>query len=630
MVEGRSLFPEGVIQMRKDMLRLTLFGLLVIAIAGCEVSDPGSAIPNQPPETRLVLAPAEQDTFNHFVHMRWSATDPNGDIAGFWIIDRIISPDTTIVDTLMFTTAYDDTIAFYAPGDTIVAHRIQVIAVDNEGLQDTSPPSRFFYASNTRPTVAFAATSVPNGAAVGRGFAIELQGEDSNPSSLLYSIAIDDSIEEWSPWSYDPIFLFCDTMLFRKEVDGVLRTVPPPQTTLMHKDVLALGEHTIYARVKDAGEALGRAMISIHLTVAEGFRPSMDTLVVGKYGADDFYLDGSVFYKSSRETKLTFSASAASYYGRVHTYSYAIGDAPFDPTRWLETPEIVLADAPAGEYLFRIRARDIAGAVSDTISYRIFILDLATSDTILIVDETRDGTGGAGSPNDAQVDDFYEAIVGTRPHQQIDYATHKIPPTPDGVSYLSPLDLYHCGLVIYHADDKANFNILSNRVVLAEYLDRGGKAIFSGWNLFEPFGINYPPDSASYGPVGASDNPYRFVYTYMRLFYAIQSTATSPREFKGITGVGGYPDVAVDPAKIPPSWAGALDRCWVFNNRGETITLGKFDAASGDPRFEGRNCAHVYIGPVYSVAVFGFPLYFAYQEQAQAFMDRLLTEMLSH
>ncbi len=612
--------------MRKDILRLTLFGLLVIAIAGCEVSDPGSAIPNQPPKTQLILLPAEQDTFNHFVHVRWSATDPNGDIAGFWIIDRIISPDTTIIDTLMFTSAYDDTIAFYAPGDTIVAHRIQVIAVDNEGMQDTSPPSRSFYASNTRPSVAFAATSVPDSATVGRGFAIELEGEDPNPSSLFYSIAIDDSVEEWSSWSRNPIFLFCDTILFRKVVDGILRTVPPPKTTLMHKDLLTVGEHTIYARVKDAGEAPGRAMISLRLTVAEGFRPTMDTVVVGTYGADDFYPDGSVFYKANRETKLTFSASAAAYFGRISTYSYAIGDEPFDPTLWQETPEIVLSDAPASQYSFRIRARDIAGEVSDTISYRIFILELMESDTILIIDETRDGTGGAGSPNDVQVDNFYEAMVGTHPHLQLDYATHQV----GGVSYLSPLDLYHYALVIYHADDKANLNILSNRVVLAEYLDRGGKAIFSGWDLFEPFGINYPPDSASYGPVGASDNPYRFVYTYMRLFYAIQSAGTSPRECKGITGVTGYPDVAIDPAKVPASWAGALDRCWIFNNRGETITLGKFDAATDDPRLEGGNCAHVYLGPVYSVAVFGFPFYFAYQEQAQSFMDHLLTEMLAH
>ncbi|MFH1010974.1 MAG: hypothetical protein V1784_07050 [bacterium] len=590
--------------MRKDILRLTFLGLLMIAVIGCEVSDPGSPFPNQPPKTYLVLAPAEQDTFNHFVHLKWSGTDPDGEIAGFWVqVDG---------DTLMFTQAFEDTIAFYAPGDTIVAHTIQITAVDDGGLADPSPESRSFFASNTRPSVAFAAESVPNGATVGRGFAIELEGEDPNPSSLLYSIALDDSIGGWGTWSVYSTFLFCDPSL----------DFLPTRVSRMDGDALTLGEHTIYARIKDAGEAVGLQMISVRITVADDQHPTMDTLVTGAYGSDSFYPDGSVFYKANRETKLTFGASASDYFGMINAYSYALGNPPLVFSAWQEAPEIVLDDTPAGEYLFHIQARDIAGEVSDTISYRIFILDLEPTDTILIVDETRDGTGGAGSPNDEQVDNFYAAMMGIRPFTQVDYATHQI----GGVSYLSPLDLYRFRLVIYHTDDKANFNITGNRAVLAEYLDRGGKMIFSGWDLLAPLGISNAPDSAVYSATGTAE--IRFVYTYMRLFYAVRSSATSPRECTGMTGVGGYPDVAIDPEKVPASWAGALDKCWTFNNRGETITIGAFDAATQGSSFDGKHCAHVYIGPIYSVAVFGFPLYFAYENQAVAFMGPLLSEML--
>jgi hypothetical protein len=591
--------------MQKDILRLTVLGLLAIAIVGCEVSNPGSPFPNQPPETFLVLAPAAQDTFNHYVDLKWSGTDPDGEIAGFWIlIDS---------DTFKFTQAYEETIAFYAPGDTAVMHTLQVTAVDDQGLADPTPPTRTFYASNTRPTVAFAEASVPDGATIGRGFAVELEGQDLNPSSLLYSIAIDDSIGGWVAWSANSTFLFCNPSL----------EFLPDQVTIIDGSILSTGAHTIYARIKDAGEALGEHMISVHLTVEDNLRPAMDTLVVGTYGSNDFYADGSVFYRPNRETKLTFSASADSYFGMLNAYSYALttGEPVF--SAWQDKAEIVLSDASPGEYEFHIRARDIAGAISDTVTYSIFIVQVQPSQTILIVDETRDGTGNPGSPNDQQVDDFYNLMVGSRPHDQLDYATHQL----GGVSYLSPFDLYNYGLVIYHTDDKANFNLATTRVVLAEYMDRGGKVIFSGWDLLSPFQSDATVDSATYSSTGSASSV--FVFTYMRLFSARRSSATSPREFKGMTGMNGYPNLEIDPQKLPASWAGSLDKCWSFDNRGETTTIGSFEAATEGSPFQGTHCAHFYIGTTYSVAVFGFPLYFCHEDQAQPFMDQLLTAMMS-
>ncbi len=595
--------------MLKDILRLSLLSLLLIAFAGCEVSDPGSALPNQPPITHLVLAPVDSTEFNHFAHLKWSGTDPDGDISGFWILID--------AETLMFTTAYEDTIAFYAPGDTTVPHRVQVTAVDNDGLVDPSPPSRFFYATNTRPALAFGSESLEDGAETGRGFAIELEGEDLNPSSLYYSIAIDDSLTGWQPWSAHSTFLFCDKSLEFLPCTTATWQDVPCTATLIDKNILTPGEHTIYARVKDAGEALGTDMVSVDFTVVEGVRPAMDTVVTGVYGADDFYLDGSVFYRTNRETQITFSATAGGS-GQINAYRYHLGEGTFtseDP--WQEEAEIVLLNAPSGEYAFQIMARDVAGQFSDTIAYSIYILEPEFTDSILIVDETRDGTGNPGSPDDEQADNFYASIVGSRPYGEIDYATHQV----GGVSYLSPLDVYHFGLIIYHTDDRANYNLNANRGILAEYMDRGGKVIFSGWNLLEPFGVS-GPDSAYYSATGAE--PARFAYNYLRLFYANRA---SWREAEGLTGVGGYPDITIDPAKVPSSWNGTIDKCWTFNNRGETITTGTFNSANSESQFQGRHCAHVYLGPTYSVAVFGIPLYFCDETQAGAFMEQLLTEM---
>jgi hypothetical protein len=603
--------------MLKDILRLSLLGCLIIAIAGCEVSDPGSAVSNQPPETYLVLAPEDSAVFNHFVNLKWSGTDPDGDIAGFWVL--------VDGDTLMFTTAYEDTIAFYAPGDTVLPHEVQVTAVDDDGLEDPTPSSRFFYTSNTRPSVAFGAGSVPQGAVVGKGFAIELEGEDPNPSSLSYSIAVDDSVGGWLAWSRYSTFLFCDkTIRFLPCTTATWQNVPCT-ATLIDKDILTAGDHTFYGRVKDAGEATGLEIISVNVTVVDTMTPFMDTVVTGAYGSDEFYPDGSVFYRANRETKLTFSGSADAYHGDINAYRYHIGEGSFtDQDVWQETPEIVLRDHPPNPQGLdiQIQCRDVAGVLSNIVPYQIYILEPDLTHGILVVDETRDGTGNPGSPDDQQVDDFYEAIVGARTHTQLDYATHQI----GGVSYISPLDLYKYELVLYHTDDKANYNLADTRVVLAEYMDRGGKVIFSGWDLLQPFGVT--DDSASYSATGTAGE--QFVYKYMRLFYAVRSSSSRPRECVGFAGVGeAYPDtVAIDPEKLPSSWNGAMDKCWTFTNRGETVTTGTFLAADEESTFNGRHCCHVYLGPTYSTSVIGVPLYFCYQDQAQAYMDELLLEML--
>ena len=149
-------------------------------------------------------------------------------------------------------------------------------------------------------------------------------------------------------------------------------------------------------------------------------------------------------------------------------------------------------------------------------------------------------------------------------------------------------------------------------------MDGGGKVIFSGWDLLTPFGVT--ADAASYSEES-------FAYDYMRLFNAVRSSGTNPRQCVGIKGVGGYPDVAIDPDKVPSRWGGALDKCWAFTNRGETFTTATFDALTDTLAIEGQHTAHVYLGPTYSVAVFGIPLYFCYEDQAQVFMNQLLTEM---
>ena len=64
---------------------------------------------------------------------------------------------------------------------------------------------------------------------------------------------------------------------------------------------------------------------------------------------------------------------------------------------------------------------------------------------IAVIDETKDGNGSVGNPNDAQVDDFYRrALVGFNNITEIDYKT-----TP--VNTLNDFGIYNT--IIWHTDD---------------------------------------------------------------------------------------------------------------------------------------------------------------------------------
>jgi plastocyanin len=449
--------------------------------------------------------------------------------------------------------------------------------------------------------------SVPEGATVGHGLQISLVAADGNPALIGFAISIDDTFG-WCEWSEYSVFLIADTTL------GLF----PEGTTIISNESLTTGEHTIYARARDWRTV--SPTISRALTVADGFRPTMDPHVTGTYGDKPFYTDGSAYHDDNVEAEIAFRATHG-HYVPINAYRYRGSSGVWSD--WFSECRVQLAGLAPGEHTFWFTARDVAGAHSDTVEFTLCLVEQILTDSIIIVDETRDGSGGPGSPNDEQVDNFYQAMVGSHPHRQIDYATHQI----GGVSYLSPFDLQNVGLVIYHADDKANFHINDTRVVLAEYMDRGGRVIFSGWDLLIPFGFA-GADSASYGETPEFSAGERFAYNYLRLHYALRSSGTHPRATTGLSGIGEFPDVAIDPEKVPSSWNGALDKCWVFEEREDCIAIGGLTVSNPEENpLAGRTTAHYCIQD-FRVAVFGIPLYFCFEDEAQALFDELLPIML--
>jgi hypothetical protein len=581
-----------------NVLLITAVGL-ALYLAGCETKNPGTPKPNQAPTVELSVAPQDGDTVEHNTHLGWWGNDGDGQVVGYHLfVDGV---------HISFTTATDTTIAFYAPeAGQYYENTFAVQAEDNEGLlSDTA--RRTFYVVNWPPVASFDPTgTIAEGATVGCGFRVTVLSTDTNASLTYYDIGLDDSLNGWMGWSLDSAYLFTtqeivDSGLLPEGVQGVLDTA------------LAPGPHTVYARVKDAGDAVS-AIISRQFTVAEGFRPRMNPTVTASYGSDLFYPDGSVYFSTriGVVTRVQFSASAADYSGEVVAYRWVLSDR--DSSGWQTTPAVSDTDAPADDYEYAFTAMDAAGAISDTLNFTIRIVQQVLSRSVIIVDETADGNGNPGSPTDAQADTFYAHVTSSWDTRQIDYATHKMCDTCR--SFVSPYDVRNAGVILWHGDDQSNVQLDDNTRILSEFLDRGGRLIVSGWDV-----LGFTPATEDTLEFTGS----QFERRYLRLNAAIRNTA---RTTLGFDGVGDFPGCRIDPTKLPGGFQGRLPKCWSFQPSGECLITGRMAVSDSlTSSFQGRPTAYLYYQS-FRVAVFGVPLYFLVESEAQAFMDVLMPWML--
>jgi len=572
--------------------------IIVIAfLVGCEVSEPGSELANVPPTTTITSAPRPGTTVNHYLELHWSGNDSDGEIAGFrMFVDG---------ELVTYTTRTDTAISFSAPasGDS-VSHTFRIQALDNSGDADPAPPEIQFYTTNTAPTCVWSGdnTVTPNGN-VGTAFRLILESEDVNRSGMWYTISIDDS-ESWTQWSTDSIFLFCDTSLGGFPTDHVA----------ISNSSLDAGSHTFYARCRDSGFAVS-PIIARSVNVQEGRRPAMNE-VVTRYNSgsasDSLYPDGSIYHKVNAEMVMAYTASAQPYRGLIHSYRYRNTEGNWQD--WVFLPELILTDLDVGSYDFAFQARDMAGTLSDTVEYSLNIIQQHLSDSILIVDETRNGTGGPGSPSDVQVDDFYATMVAG-------YNVRTIDMTERGNALVSPQDVQSVGLILWHADDRTEYLMDDNRRILSEYMQRGGRVIFSGWDIL----------SALTATAGEQYGDSDFEYRFFRAFSSARDPNANPlavQEVTGFTGESGFPSVQIDASKVLPSWQGSINRSWTFEPRGECTIIGR--ATTRTPGyFQNNEVIGYYYDLSFRVAVFGVPLFFCQQQQVEAMFEVLMPRMMT-
>ncbi len=214
---------------------------------------------------------------------------------------------------------------------------------------------------------------------------------------------------------------------------------------------------------------------------------------------------------------------------------------------------------------------------------------------LLVVDETRDGTGVNINPTDAMVDDFYSAALSPIGFASWDVASQGLP----GLE-----DLGNFRLVIWHAEDFSQHLLIDHLNTLGGYLLGGGKIILSGWKtpsiLTDKFLQRFSGDAS-------------LVFDNSPCLISAQSEE--------------YAELAVDPDKLVSAWNGMLPYVYTFGNVSDPLyTATMVPSAQGN-----GSCAallHEDPGTDSFFVLFGFPLYFMQPEGVRALFQKLIPDLI--
>ena len=209
---------------------------------------------------------------------------------------------------------------------------------------------------------------------------------------------------------------------------------------------------------------------------------------------------------------------------------------------------------------------------------------------ILVVDETKDGNGVQGNPDDETVDEFYQNVIGQE-ITEYDYSQEGAPELEFLANYST---------IIWHDDDISQHYISDNIEKLGSYLVAGGNLFISGWKT-------------------AAEIPENFLADFLNC----QNTQlVSSWDFVGAYSPQ-YQDLQIDAEKLNPAFDGTLPYSCIFPNSENGIYF--FDGINGS-QYQDEVCA-LKSTPAGTFVLLGFPLYFCYENEAQSFMTQFLNEI---
>ncbi|MCD6328773.1 MAG: T9SS type A sorting domain-containing protein, partial [Candidatus Cloacimonetes bacterium] len=211
---------------------------------------------------------------------------------------------------------------------------------------------------------------------------------------------------------------------------------------------------------------------------------------------------------------------------------------------------------------------------------------------ILVVDETKNGSGGPTTPADSTVDNFYANALTHFQITQYDYAD-------EGEPDLSFLANY--STIIWHDEDMNEKFVADNIQNLNAMLLSGGHVLICGWKT-----ADYIPES--------------FLQTYYGFGDAI---IINDLDFLGALGQDGYPYIDVDGTILPP-WNDKWNFIVEFPGAPIDNTLYTYNSDSGTNT--GKVVGLVDNKQGKAAVMLGFPLFFMELPTVQEFLTALMVD----
>ncbi|MBN2018228.1 MAG: T9SS type A sorting domain-containing protein [Candidatus Cloacimonetes bacterium] len=211
---------------------------------------------------------------------------------------------------------------------------------------------------------------------------------------------------------------------------------------------------------------------------------------------------------------------------------------------------------------------------------------------ILVVDETKNGSGGPITPTDSTVDNFYADALT---HFQITQYDYEDQGEPD-LSFLA-----NYSTVIWHDEDMNEKFIEDNIQNLNAMLVSGAHVLICGWKT-----ADYIPES------------------FFHHYYGFEETIIiNDLDFLGAVGEDGYPYIDVN-GTILPAWNDKWNYIVEFPDAETENTLYTYSSESGTNT--GKVVGIVDDKQDKAAVVLGFPLYFMELTTVQEFLTALMID----
>lgn len=430
-------------------------------------------------------------------------------------------------------------------------------------------------------------------------------GKDPDGRIIAYEYVIDNTAGQWT-------YLTPDTAGTAQYIgNSLLKFGTPTQDTIQFTVPDLVGWHMLYVRGVDNLGQRDPSPASRAFTI-KTVAPNTQILSGPVEGDTLFCLPAfTATWKG-----IAFSVNSSDTMdpdGWITGWYYAVDETLPNRQTWRFTtnPACTLSNLADGQHLFAISAMDNAEAVDPTPAIRHFtVYRPLFNQGILLVDETRNGSGGQGLPNDAQVDSVYHIALQNAGRAWTDWDNS------DGNNRPPVEVVRRYSTILWHSDEIQGGTqyLARDSAKIRDFLNVGGKFWLVGLRNLTGLNVGVDPNNKSYG-AGT------FEHDYLGLS-AANTNIKSDSSFVGTWGVfSGYPDMETDSMKIMASQHGHLSNVNVLSTAGSDVLL-SYKSSPLNPQFERLPCAVRYQGPTFKTVFFGFPCY-------QIKIDRITGEPLT-